>query len=98
MLDQMSWEQFNRWAEYFDLEPPEERGDYRAGQICATVANTHSTKHRFRPEEFFPGLKKKRVFQPCTAQKWEKIMEGAERFARYMAVQESKESRRDPWA
>jgi hypothetical protein len=42
MLRKMSIREFRRWRAFYDLEPfGEERSDYRAASIVATLVNLH---------------------------------------------------------
>lgn len=49
------------WLAYATLEPfGALQDDFRAGQVCATVANVHRDRSRnpdpFRPHDFMPAL------------------------------------------
>ena len=62
MLQQLTALQWAEWKAYYDLEPfGEIRDDFRAGQICSTLAN-YSGKTRnedappAHPSEFLPAL------------------------------------------
>lgn len=57
------WE-LNLWRAEYDREPwGESRDDWRMGQICSTVANCHSTNHRFKPSDFIPDWDAEPVVQ-----------------------------------
>jgi hypothetical protein len=46
MLDSMTVHQFRDWRAYYDLEPfGEERADYRAASIVATLVNLNRKRH-----------------------------------------------------
>ena len=65
MLSRISSRELLEWKILYGLElMGEERADYRAGIVAATVANStrDSKKHRkpYRPQDFMPYLEKPR--------------------------------------
>ena len=61
----MSSREFAEWMAYYEIEPfGEERADWRAGMIAATIANIfRDTKKRrkpYKPQDFMPKLEEKR--------------------------------------
>jgi Protein of unknown function (DUF4035) len=67
----MDREEYLNWQAYFALDPfGEERADYRAGIIAATIANVHRAKGQkaFTPPDFMPrfGGERTRGARPQT--------------------------------
>lgn len=61
--------QISEWAAYAAIEPfGNLQADFRAGQVCATVANVHRNSSRnpdpFRPDDFMPALASPEAEQP----------------------------------
>ncbi len=54
--DEVSAGEFLEWMNVYQRDPwGEERADYRAGIVAATLANIHRSKgRRFKPDDFMP--------------------------------------------
>ena len=61
MLESLTSLELSEWIAFAGIEGlNEERSDFRAGQICATVFNQHrraAGDRLFDPGDFFPALK-----------------------------------------
>lgn len=63
MLSRMSNRQFLRWMAFYKLAPwGDERADYRAGTVAATIANCTPRKRgsnkKFKPQDFMAFKRK----------------------------------------
>lgn len=62
LLDQITYWQAMRWAEYGETEPwGQSRDDLRAGIIASTIANTVRPRNQkpFKPGDFMPEFRRK---------------------------------------
>lgn len=48
----MTGRQLGEWLAYFKLRDPEEKSDYRTGQICSAIYATHGVKSK--PADWMP--------------------------------------------
>lgn len=50
---------FMEWVAYGELEPyGAELDNWRAGQVCATIANVHRSKGKaYKPDDFMPRVR-----------------------------------------
>lgn len=84
MLEEMSWDDFELWAQYATVEPfGEHRADLRAGIIAAVVANSNMGKRGrpAKPADFMPKFDTA-VKRPLTdAGSWQKAKANAKLMA-----------------
>jgi hypothetical protein len=64
MLERMSSRELTDWQGYYQSDPwGEQRADWRAGMICAVIANSFRDPKKgktFKPEDFMPRIGKKK--------------------------------------
>lgn len=88
MINEMSWDQYCGWRQYYQLEPfGEERADLRAGIVASTIANVNrDTKRRskpFAPSDFMPDFDNSRAPKPMMEKSsWERLKATAKSLAK----------------
>jgi hypothetical protein len=62
--ERMSPEEFAMWVAFYRLHDPEANANWRAGMIASVIANTHSRRGGYVPQDFMPAKRDSRPARP----------------------------------